>query len=215
MPKVTFTHKPHRTRSARYWRWRHTNQRRAFERLQHEEDHAVAEEFADRARSLRDQLEPMLHQGFNEGIETVLTTVAEQDMTDFSIMVDLAEPVSIEGVEPLPEESRAVLERFLEQDPWHSLAIDHDIYVALALLDSVGTEPTDAPIYRLAPGILDLLAKLLASVNQEQLMRFVGEYEVLANRDDLHLPAQLHSLLQSLIDEAAARLGVKPPRLAS
>lgn len=205
MPNVRFTKKTGYAPTSSFWRWRDINRQ-----LSRQEDGAVAEEFAERVSELRDELDDLLKAGLSLGAEDALATLAEEDMTNFCIIVDLAEAVAIPGVEPLSEEQQRELLVFLDREPWHSLAIDNDIVVALALLDKVGATHTNRSVYEAAPGLLDLLGSVLSRVNREQLLRFTGEYEVLAERDHLQFPAELVEVLNVLVKAATQRLGVPP-----
>ena len=129
-------------------------------------------------------------------------------MTDFCIMVDLAEPIDIPDVEPLSEDVRKQLHNFLDGEPWHSLVVDNDIIVTLASLDAVGANASNRPWYEQAPHLVELMARLLDDVNKEQLIRLVGEYNALAERDHLHLPAELATVFESLVHNACQRLGL-------
>lgn len=208
MAKVRFTNS--RRHSPRFWSWRELNRRI---HVAQERDAEQMEEFADRAQTVRSEVEFLLSHGLSEGAADALTTLAEEDMVDFCIMVDLAEPISIPDVEPLQEGTRQHLQNFLDSEPWHSLAIDNDITVALALLDSVGAQPTNAPWYRYAPGMFDLISHVLNEANKEQLVRFMGEYDVLASRDHLVFSDEVTGLLETLLDQASHRVGLPGHRV--
>jgi hypothetical protein len=204
MPNIRFS-KNHHSSSLRFWTWREQNRR-----LQNakEEDAKQAEAFAERAQEVREELNFLLSAGLSEGAEQSLNAMAEEDMNDFCIMVDLAEPVDIPGVQPLEEEIRKHLHNFLDSEPWHSLVIDNDITVALASLDAIGSQASNRPWYETAPHLVEVIARVLDQVNKEQLMRFVGEYNAIAERDHLHLPAELASLFEELVHGATQRLGM-------
>ena len=51
---------------------------------------------------------------------------------------------------------------------------------------------------------------MLERVNREQLMRFVGEFEVLAQRDHLQFPAEIVDVMNVLVASATQRLGMPP-----
>jgi hypothetical protein len=173
-----------------------------------EADADQAEAFAEQAQAIREKLNFLLSAGLSEGAELSLNAMAEEDMNDFCIMVDLAEPVDIPGVTPLEEDIRKHLHNFLDSDPWHALVIDNDITVALASLDAIGAEVSNRPWYEIAPHLVEFIARLLDQVNKEQLIRFVGEYNAIAERDHLHLPAELASLFEELVHSATQRLGM-------
>ncbi len=209
MPRIKFT-KNHDSSGLRFWTWRDLNRKLQAARS---EDETQAEEFTQRANEVREEVQFLLGAGLSEGAEQALNSLAEEDMTDFCILVDLAEPLDLPGVTPLPEETRRHLHQFLDQEPWHSLAIDNDITVALALLDSVGATTTNRPWYEYAPHLVELVARLMDQVNKEQFLRFVGEYNALAERDNLHLPQELPQVFESLVHGAAQRLGVQMPQI--
>lgn len=204
MPNIKFT-KHNDSSSLRFWSWRELN-RRVQSAKREDEEHATA--FAERAQEMCDELEFLLSAGLSEGAEESLNALAEEDMSDFCIMVDLAEPIDIPGVAPLKEETRKHLHNFLDGEPWHSLAIDNDITVALASLDAVGASVSSRPWYEQAPHLIEMIARLLDQVNKEQLLRLVGEYNVLATRDNLHLPRELGVTFEALVHSATQRLGI-------
>ena len=51
-------------------------------------------------------------------------------------------------------------------------------------------------------------ARLLDQVNKEQLIRLVGEYNALAERDNLQLPTELASVFETLVHNTCQRLGL-------
>lgn len=204
MPNIRFT-KNHHSSSLRFWTWREFNRKMQAAR---EEDEAQAEEFAGRAAEVREQLDFLLGAGLSEGAEEALNAMAEGDMTDFCIMVDLAEPIDIPGVAPLAEEVRKQLHNFLDREPWHSLVIDNDITVTLASLDAIGANATNRPWYEESPHLVELMARVFDEVNKEQLIRVVGEFNALAERDQLHLPAELATVFETLVHNACQRLGL-------
>ncbi len=209
MPRIKFT-KNHDSSGMRFWTWRDLNRKLQAARS---EDETQAEQFSERANEVREEVQFLLGAGLSEGAEQALNSLAEEDMTDFCILVDLAEPVDLPGVTALPEDTRRHLHQFLDQEPWHSLVIDNDITVALALLDSVGATNTNRPWYEYAPHLVELVARLMDQVNKEQLLRFVGEYNALAERDNLHLPQELPQVFESLVHGAANRLGMQMPAI--
>ena len=101
------------------------------------DDQTLAAGFAERAEEVRQEVEFLLSAGLTEGASEALTAFAEQDMVDFSIMDDLTAAITIDGVEPLSAGTRTHLEEFLDEEPWHSLAIDLDITVVLAMIEDV------------------------------------------------------------------------------
>ena len=85
------------------------------------DDDALADQFAARAAEVRSQVEFLLGGGLTEGAEAALGALAEEDMVDFCIMVDLAGGVTIGGLEPLDPQTQLHLSEFLDQEPWRSL----------------------------------------------------------------------------------------------
>ena len=197
--------KNHDSSSMRFWTWRELNRRVQAAK---KDDLERASEFAERAQEVRDEVEFLLGAGLSEGAEQALNSLAEEDMTDFCIMVDLAEPIEIPNVVPLHKDTRKHLHNFLDNEPWHSLVIDNDITVALASLDDVGATSSNRPWYEQAPHLVELMARLLDQVNKEQLIRFVGEYNALAERDHLHLPGEVSNVFETLVHSASQRLGL-------
>lgn len=204
MANIQFT-KNHDSSSMRFWTWRELNRRVQTAK---KDDQERATEFSERAQEVRDEVEFLLGAGLSEGAEQALNSLAEEDMTDFCIMVDLAEPIEIPDVVALDNDTRNHLHNFLDKEPWHSLAIDNDITVALASLDDIGATSTNRPWYQHAPHLVELMARLLDQVNKEQLIRFVGEYNALAERDHLHLPGELSDVFESLVHSSTQRLGM-------
>ncbi len=204
MPKITFN-KNHDSEHLRFWTWRDYNRKLAISKAYDDEQ---AKMFAERAGELREEVEFLLGGGLSQGAETALNSLAEEDMADFCILVDLAEPLAIPGVEPLEDETRKHLHRFLDAEPWHSLVVDNDITVALALLDSVGSMRTNRPWYDYAPHLVEVIARVLDNGNTEQLKRFVGEYNTLADRDHLHLPDEVPQIFETLVHNACQQHGI-------
>ncbi len=208
MSKTHFYPKLRPTTAPGFW-----SRRELHKQHQRIDDSEVAALFRKQAIALREQLSDLLVGGLSEGVETALSALAEEEMVDFCIMVDLAEPIELRGVEPLPEAQRAALAQFLDQEPWHSLAVDHDITIALALLDSIGVQPRQARWYRYAPGLFDLLARIFDQGNKEQFQRFVGEYRSLAERDHIRLSDDAQTMFNRLVNETAHRHGLGDQRL--
>ncbi len=205
MSKTHFTPRFPPTQTPGFWL------RRELTRQSHRvavADDEIAAQFQSRAQELRVELIDLLAAGLSDGVCVALSALAEEDMVDFCIMVDLAEPVALNGVEPLPEHTRQLLAQFLDDEPWHSLSVDHDITVTLALLDSVGVQPAQAHWYLYAPGLFDLLGRTCARASKEQFMRLVGEYQALAERDQIRLSDDAQELFNGLINQTAHRHGL-------
>jgi hypothetical protein len=206
MPKTHFTKVHRNTASTRYWTWRDMNEQLQSTR---EEDVQVQEDFSSQAQRVREQVEFLI--GGGSGTEEALATLAEQDMINFCVLVDLAEGVVIAGVEPLPSTSRERLNRFIHEEPWRSLAVDNEISVALALLDSVGAPEPGASIKRLPAGLLDVVESVFENVDSEQFGRFTQEYRLLRDRDQIFLPKQVAGVFGECMHRSALRLGLKSP----
>ena len=176
-------------------------------------DTAISDAFAQRADEVRESVEFVLSNGLNEGAETALGTLAEEDMGDFCIMVDLAQGITIPGVEPLGKDTAEHLCEFLETEPWHSLLVDNDVTVTIAMLEDVAVRADEGPWYRICPNMVRVMAAVLDEVNEEQMRRLVGEIEALHVRTGVRLPADVLALVENLVHSNAARLGVRPPSL--
>lgn len=210
MTRIKFTKRNRYSDSLQFWAWRDMNHRLNVAK---QEDEDLRDRFAERSLEVREEIEFLLGGGLSEGAEESLAAVAEGDMTDFCIMVDLAIPIEIPQVPPLFEQTRKHLENFLDREPWHSLAIDNDIVVALAMLDEVGAHLTNKPWYHYSPGLVATVASVLDRVDAEQFNRFVGEYGALSARDHLQLPEDVSAILSPLIAQAAHRLGTPVPQI--
>src|SRR5262249_4572691 len=101
------------------------------------DDRVVAEEFATRAGEVRTQASFLLGGGVTDGAVEALGALAEEDMVDFCILVDLAAGMQIAGVAPLDAQTQRNLGEFLDREPWRSLAVDNDITIALAMIEDV------------------------------------------------------------------------------
>ena len=174
------------------------------------EDQALAEAFSSRAAEIHAQVTFLLSQGFSEGANESLAAMAEGDMVDFCVMVDLVGAVDIPDVAPLDESTRRHLEAFLDQEPWHSLAVDNDITITLATIeDLLERMATDEPWYHVSPQLPATLANLMDRVDREQFMRFAGE---LTNRQQhVRNAAERLGFLNEIIIAGAHRVGVRPP----
>jgi hypothetical protein len=170
-----------------------------------------AEYFCDRAGEIREQLEFLLANGLNDGAETALGELAEEDMVDFCIMADLANHVDIPDVAPLTHEAARCLEQFFANDPWHSLLADIEINVCLAMLRAYGESEEDTLWHSNDPYLLTAISRALDDCNEEQLGRFVAETDALAEHSDLAWDDELKELMQVCIDRAAGRLRVRHP----
>ncbi len=210
MSRIRF-HNPHRQLpSSRFWRWRDLNREM---REAHEADDDLAAAFDERAAELVERVEFLLAAGLSEGAGEALSALAEQDMTDFCILVDLADESTSTRFGELSETARSALAEFLSEPPWSTLAVDHDITIALALLDEVGSLASNRPWYEYAPNLAALTGRVLDRAHDEQLERFVGEYNALAERDHLALPQDFADILHTQVNRAAARLGRPSPDL--
>ncbi len=185
-----------------------------LDRHQREVDAALSEEFSQRAGEVREQLVFLLDNGLTEGAEASLAAVAEQDMGDFCIMVDLAQRVAIPQVDPLDRGIVEPLQEFLNHEPWHSLQVDNDVTVAIAMLEDVAARADEGPWYRVCPNMVRVVARVLDQVNKEQMQRFAGEIEAIHKRSGLQHPADVKALVQNLLQSNSIRLGIRPPELS-
>jgi hypothetical protein len=175
-----------------------------------DDDAELADEFAARAADVRAEVTFLLGAGLSEGADESLAALAEGDMVDFCIMVDLAARVPIGGVEPLEDETRMHLEEFLAEEPWRSLAVDNDLTIALAMIEDVlNRSDATTPWYRVSPQLPVALANVMDRVNREQYVRFAGELDARLAR---HLDAGANlRVLHEIIVAGAHRVGARPP----
>src|SRR5262245_48766135 len=171
------------------------------------EDGALADEFAARAADIRSQVVFLLGGGLTEGADEALGTLAEEDMVDFCIMVDLAAGIPISGIEPLDAETRLHLTEFLDEEPWRSLVVDNDITIALATIEEMLLQADEAPWYRIAPQLPVTLANLMDRVNREQYIRFAGELESRLKRHR-DLASDGIVIIREIVRAGARRVGV-------
>lgn len=174
------------------------------------DERLAQEDMVRRAQELRDEIVFLLKNGLNEGAQATLATLAEEDMSDFCIMVDLAEGLPIEDVAPLDHDEQAQLAAFLAEDPWRSLAVDIDTTVAIAVIEDAASNG-DAAWYDTAPNLIGVVARVLDNVNSEQLGRFAGELSSLHQRTGVTITPDLLEQLDFLMRQAASRIGVRPP----
>lgn len=173
------------------------------------EDRALADEFSARAADLRSQVSFLLSGGLTEGADETLAALAEEDMVDFCILVDLADGVVIDGIAPLDAETRLHLSEFLDEEPWRSLAVDNDITIALATIEDMLLQADEAPWYRVAPQLPVTLANLMDRVNREQYMRFVGELDARLKRHREHVSDGI-VIVREIVRAGARRVGAHP-----
>jgi hypothetical protein len=191
-----------------FWTWRDLTHQQA------NEDGETAAAFAERAAELRDELEFLLNGGLSEGAEEALGALAEQDMSDFCIMVDLSQEKDLPGVEALAPDTRETLQKFLDHEPWHSLMVDTDLTVALAMYEDLAIREDNLPWYEVSPNLVRITARVLDQANAEQVRRFAGELQALHQRTALELPAEVAELVRNLVATAAHRVGIEPPATA-
>jgi hypothetical protein len=173
---------------------------------------ALAEAFATRAAEVRSQVHFLLGGGLTEGAIAALAALAEEDMVDFCIMVDLASGVAIDGVPPLDAETQLHLAEFIAQEPWRSLAVDNDITIALAMIEDILIKATPAPWYRVSPQLPVTLANLMDRVDREQYLRFAAELEARLAR---HPGSTLNGIgvVLEIVRAGARRVGAPPLEL--
>ncbi len=196
----------------RFWTWRDSLHQRLA--ATHEEDASHHAAFVARARELREEIEFLARNGLNEGAEEALGTLAEQDMADFCIMVDLAADVSIDGVTPLDAETRLHLAEFLDNEPWHSLMVDTDMTVALAMIEDVAASAEGRAWYEVSPNLMRVTARVLDQANAEQVRRFAGELNALHAAGGASVPGDAAEIIGYIVAQAAGRLGLRPPELS-
>jgi hypothetical protein len=173
------------------------------------EDRALAEEFATRAADVRSQVCFLLSGGLTEGADEALAALAEEDMVDFCIMVDLATGVEISGIAPLDPQTRLHLTEFLDEEPWRSLAVDNDITIALATIEDMLVRCEQAPWYRTAPQLPVTLANLMDRVDREQYIRFAAELDTRLKRHR-ESSADAVVIVKEIVNAGARRVGAHP-----
>ena len=193
----------------RFWNWRDLT----HQQVAHDDDDAAA--FTERAEELRAEVEFLLSGGLSEGAEEALGALAEQDMSDFCIMVDLSQEMDLPGVTPLANTTRKHLEQFFDHEPWHSLMVDTDLTVALAMYEDLAMREDNLPWYEVSPNLVRITARVLDQANAEHLQRFAGELEALHDHSKLELPPAVAELARYLVDSAAHRLGIEPPSIGT
>jgi hypothetical protein len=173
------------------------------------EDRALAEQFAARAAQVRSAVDFLLSGGLTEGASEALAALAEEDMVDFCILVDLAGGVAIDGVAPLDAQTRLHLSEFLDQEPWRSLAVDNDITVALAMVEETVARSDREAWYRTSPQLPVTLANLMDRVDREQYQRFSCELDLRLRRHPDHA-ADLVAIVREIVRCGARRVGAHP-----
>lgn len=173
------------------------------------EDRALAEQFAARAAEVRSEVDFLLSGGLTEGASEALGALAEEDMVDFCIIVDLAGGVAIDGVVPLDADTRMHLTEFLDVEPWRSLAVDNDITVALAVIEETVARSDREPWYRTSPQLPVTLANLMDRVNREQYHRFSSELGLRLQRHP-DRAADVVALVREIVRSGARKVGAHP-----
>jgi hypothetical protein len=173
------------------------------------EDRALAEQFATRAAEVRSEVDFLLSGGLTEGASEALAALAEEDMVDFCIIVDLAGGVAIDGVVPLDPDTRMHLTEFLDEEPWRSLAVDNDITIALAMIEETVHRSDHEPWYRTSPQLPVTLANLMDRVDREQYQRFSSELELRLQRHPDHA-ADVVAIVREIVLSGARRVGAQP-----
>ena len=107
------------------------------------------------------------------------------------------------------------LAKFLDHEPWHSLMVDTDLTVALAMYESLAIREDNLPWYEVSPNLVRITARVLDQANAEHLQRFAGELQTLHDRHAGELPQEVAELVRYLVASAAQRLGIEPPSIAS
>ena len=179
------------------------------------DDAALAAAFARRAQEVHSDVTFLLSAGLTEGAVAALTALAQEDMVDFCIMVDLASGMEIAGVAKLNAPTQQHLSEFLDQDPWCSLAVDHDITVTLAMIEDVLANAAEKPWYRTSPQLPVTLANLMDRVDREQYARFADELEGRLKRhpevaEGTYAGADGAALIREIVRAGARRVGAHP-----
>lgn len=173
------------------------------------EDRALAEQFAARAAEVRSEVDFLLSGGLTEGASEALAALAEEDMVDFCIIVDLAGGVAIDGVVPLDADTRMHLTEFLDEEPWRSLAVDNDITVALAMIEETVARSDREPWYRTSPQLPVTVANLMDRVDREQYLRFSSEVDLRLQRHP-DRAADVVAIVREIVRSGARRVGAQP-----
>ena len=173
------------------------------------DDAALAEAFSRRASEVHGQVSFLLSGGLTEGAVAALSALAEEDMVDFCIMVDLANGMDLTGGEARNAQTQLHLSEFLDQEPWRSLSVDNDITVTLAMIEDVLAHAQEAPWYRTSPQLPVTLANLMDRVNREQYARFENELETRLQR---YPAAAVDSIavIREIVRTGARRVGAQP-----
>ncbi len=179
------------------------------------EDAALAEAFAERAAEVHSDVTFLLSAGLTEGAVAALTALAEEDMVDFCIMVDLASGMHMGGVTQLNAQTQQHLSEFLDQDPWYSLSVDNDITVTLAMIEDVLAHAPETPWHRTSPQLPVTLANLMDRVDREQFARFAQELDARLKRhpemaDGTGAGADGVALIREIVRTGARRVGAHP-----
>ncbi|NJN51169.1 MAG: hypothetical protein HC809_04700 [Gammaproteobacteria bacterium] len=174
------------------------------------DDRDVAAAFAARAADVRAQVVFLLGGGLSEGAREALGALAEEDMVDFCIMVDLANGIDIADVLPLEAETQLHLSEFLDEEPWRSLAVDNDMTVVLAMIEDVLAQSRQSPWHRVSPRLPLALANLMDRVDREQYLHFAGELEARLERHDVDSLDGIGMVLE-IVHDGARRVGAHPP----
>ncbi len=177
-------------------------------------DREIADAFAARAAEVRSQVAFLLGGGLTDGAVEALGALAEEDMVDFCIMVDLAMAVAIPDVEPLDATTQLHLREFLDGEPWRSLAIDNDITIALAMIEDLLQGDADTPWYRTSPALPALLANLMDRVDREQFARFAGELDTRVRARNQRTSGGL-AVIYEIVRAGARRVGAPPPGIGA
>lgn len=169
-----------------------------------------AEAYCDRAQEIRELVAKTLSGGLTDAASYALGDLAEGDIVDFCVMVDLANGVEIPDVEPLDDDTREWLMQWRETEPWRALTVDTDINVCLAMLRAHGQEPDEIIWHMGDPHLLRTISQVFEQVDREQYARFVVEINVLVTSHKYNFDSELLALLNVASDNAAHRIGVEP-----
>ncbi len=182
---------------------------RDFVHLRQDHVRGDADSYCTRAAELRELVTRTLSGGLNEASEEILADIAGDDIVDFCILVDFANDVDIPDVDPLDEDTREWLSRWVENDPWRSLAIDTDISVCVAMLRAYGKNEQETIWHMSDPHLLRSISRVFDAVDREQYLHFVGEINALHEAAAVSFDSELIALTTASAERAAERLGIQ------
>ena len=182
---------------------------RDFVHLRQDHVRGDVDHFCTRASELRELITRTLSGGLNEASEEILADIAGDDIVDFCIMVDLAGDIDIPDVDALDEDTREWLSRWIESEPWRSLAVDTDISVCIAMLRAYGKSDEETVWHMSDPHLLRSISRVFDAADREQYLHFVGEINALYELSTVNFDSELIALTTASAERAAERLGIR------